>query len=142
MKAVIIFILIAASVPFAAFADTPFSFWAPAGLVSCSGLSCTSLCDLIHTAAHVIYFGLTLGVFVFAPIMFAWGGITMMVAGASAEKRGSGKKMLVGTVIGIIIMLAAFLIVKTLITVLGASGAIPGFSGSGGSISCTVIGSG
>lgn len=80
--------------PSLSFAHTP-SIW-PAGywgapLVSCSGDTkssnpCISLCDLTHTFLHVVYFGMTLVVFVFTPIFFAWGGIMILISSGDPGK--------------------------------------------------------
>jgi len=115
-------------------------YWGP--LVSCGPGTyegerenpCENLCDLIHTAQHVIYFGITLALFAFAPAFFAWGGLMIMTAGGSplevleGGKKGSperlsqGKKILEGTAIGVVIVLGAFLIVNTFISLLGLGG--------------------
>ncbi len=104
------------------FWTTP-GYWGP--LISCSGdgsgglPACTSACDLIHTFQHLIYFGMTLAIFVFAPIFFAYGGIMMLIAGANPSLYSQGKDAITKTVIGVIITLSAFLIVNTFLTVFG-----------------------
>jgi hypothetical protein len=118
---------------------TPPGFWGP--LVSCTGYysssvatfnnsgnlpPCTSLCDLIDTAINVIYFGMTLALFVIAPVVIVIGAIMIMLGGANPEMLAKGKKAIVGAVIGIAIVLCAYLIVNTVITVLNISG-IGGF---------------
>lgn len=124
---------------------TPPGFWGP--LVSCTGFypsttatfnsgnlpPCTSLCDLIDTAINVIYFGITLALFVIAPIVVAIGAIMIMLAGANPGMLESGKKALVGAVIGIAIVLCSYLIVNTVITVLNITN-VGGF----GNNSCAI----
>jgi len=80
---------------------------------------CTSLCDLLHTMQHLIYFGITLALFVFTPIFVAYGGILMLIAGANESLWSQGKKVLTGTVIGIALSLGSFLIVNTFLIVFG-----------------------
>lgn len=142
----------------------PGGYWGP--LVSCTGSlktiipgctpsatntclrdnpnPCTSLCDLIDTFLHVVYFGITLVVFVFTPIFFAWGGIMILISSGDPGKLQKGKQILTGTLIGVGITLGAFLIVSTFVKFLGvatnpATGKpfIGGFDSSG-SFSCQV----
>jgi hypothetical protein len=118
-------------------------YWGSGGLVSCTGnyysgggTPCTSLCDLIKTFINVIYFGITLVLFVAAPILFAWGGLMLLFSGGNPGRTGSAKKILTGTLVGILIVLCAYLIISEIITFLGLSGLIQGFNGS--SFSCNV----
>lgn len=108
----------------------PTGFWAPNGLVSCTGNyipgsganSCTNLCDLIGTIINIIYFAMSIAIFIVAPIMFVVGSIMVMVSGANPEMLGRGKKVLLSTVIGLVIVLCAYLVVATIISVLGING--------------------
>jgi hypothetical protein len=102
--------------------------------VSCNGTNCTA-CDLFETGQRIIYFGMTLLLFVIAPIMIISGGIMMLIAGGSEERFSSGKRMATGAVIGIIIGLCAFLIVN--LGIGAVSGHIDGMTSSGLTISCT-----
>lgn len=81
--------------------------------------ACKSLCDLIHTLIHVIAFGMSLTLYAAAPILFAWGGILILISSGNPGKISEGKKVLTGTLIGVLIILSAYLIVKTLIDTLG-----------------------
>jgi hypothetical protein len=116
---------------------TPPGFWGP--LISCTGNyiapggmnPCTSLCDLIETAINIIYFGITLALFVIAPVVVVIGAIMIMLGGASPEMLGRGKKAITGAVVGIVIVLCSYLIVSTVISVLNITG-IGGF----GNTSC------
>lgn len=151
--AVALIFIVGASValPLAAYADStgwtmpslwPTGFWAPNGLVSCTGNylpsntgpQCTDLCDLIDTVINVLYFGMTIAIFVIAPIMFVVGGIMLLLAGANPEMISAGKKALTATVIGLVIVLCAYLIVNTVITVLNITG-IGGFNAASCSVS-------
>ena len=122
---------------------TPPGFWGP--LVSCTGnyLSsnsdgttpnpCTSLCDLVGTFINIVYFGMSIGIFIIAPIMIVTGGIMILMAGANPGMLETGKKALTATVVGLVIVLSAYLIVNTFVTVLN----ITGVGGFGNSSACT-----
>ncbi len=97
---------------------------------------CRSLCDLIHTLMHIIAFGMSITLYVATPILFAWGGILILISAGNPSKISEGKKILTGTLIGLLIILSAYLIVKTFINTLGITDFIPGFSGS--TFSCVV----
>lgn len=125
------------------------------GLVSCTGNPysdfttkpptpnpnfCKSITDLIQTFVNVVYFGITLALFVFAPISFAIGGVLILTAGGSPLEvltggaRGNpqnlsmGKKIISSTVWGVVIVLGAFVIVRIFIWILGIKeGVIGGF---------------
>jgi len=62
----------------------------------------------------------------------------ILVAGGDPGKLGEGKKILTGTLVGILIVLGAFLIVSTFIKFLGVSGFVKGFDSSTGSFTCQV----
>ncbi|HVN26583.1 MAG TPA: pilin [Candidatus Paceibacterota bacterium] len=102
-------------------------YWANGGLLSCTGNyvngahPCTSVCDLIQTIVNVIYFGITICLFVLAPIFFTIGGVMLMVSGANPEMMSRGKGILLNTVIGVVIVLCSYLIVFTFVNVFGAS---------------------
>jgi hypothetical protein len=116
----------------------PTGFWGP--LLSCtgnypigsttgSGNYCTNLCDLIGTFINVVYFVMSIGIFIITPIMLVVGSIMLMVSGANPEMLGTGKKVLTSTVIGIAIILCSYLIVVTVVKTLGITG-IGGFGTS------------
>ncbi|MBI4094514.1 MAG: hypothetical protein HY436_01770, partial [Candidatus Liptonbacteria bacterium] len=121
-------LLLALALPGVSFAH-PIRFWQGGGywgpLVSCGGPGqgpCISVCDLLHTTQHVIYFGLTILLFVVVPLAIAWGGMLILVggsttitAGTSTQKVLTGKKYITGAVMGAVIGLAAFLIVNTVL---------------------------
>ncbi len=132
------FILIFSAIvlmPLATSAATPLLYFGGnPPLVSCTGINCNT-CDLFETAQRIIYFGMTLVLFVFGPIMITIGGIMMLISGGSEERFTSGRKMATGAVIGILIALGAFLIVNTLLVTIAQR--INGFDGSGFTISCS-----
>ncbi len=111
---------------------TPPGYWGP--LVSCTGnylsknsdgtapTPCTSLCDLINTFINIVYFGMSIAIFIIAPIMVVAGGIMIMFAGANPGMLESGRKAITAAVVGLLIVLCAYLIVNTFITVLSVTG--------------------
>lgn len=149
LGAVIVFSLPAVRTAFAEITYNPASIAASPGLpfwgsplVSCTGNyyasstledptkptyfpSCTSFCDILHTTQNLIYFAITVTLFVLAPIMFVGGGIVLMFAGGSPELSGKGRSMMLYAVIGVLIVLCAFVVINTFLWVLGnGSGAI------------------
>jgi hypothetical protein len=114
----------------------PTGFWGP--LVSCTGnylsnpagntTPCQNLCDLINTVINIIYFILSIAIFIVTPISFVIGAIMIMMGGANPEMLGKGKKVMAGTVIGLIIVLCSYLIVATFVKALNITN-IGGFGG-------------
>ena len=110
----------------------PGGFWGP--LLSCTGDytqtsgTCHDLCDLMQTVVNVIYFAISIAVFVITPILFGIGAIMIMVAGANPGMLERGKKTLTGTIIGLAIILCSYLIISVFITALHITG-IGGFGG-------------
>jgi len=88
---------------------------------------CSNLCDLFSTAANVIYFGIAVVIWIITPIMFLWSGIMFMISGGSPEKVGTARKLITGTVIGILIVLCAYLLLYTFTNVLNIQQYIGGF---------------
>ena len=127
-------------------------FWGlpDGGVISCTGYTtndkvgevpmstkqhCTNFCDMVDTVINIIYYAMTLALFVFAPILFVWGGLMILVAGANPSNLESAKKILQGTAIGVVIVLTSFLMIKTLVTVIGFD--LPGFT-PGASSACSI----
>ncbi|HEY5221376.1 MAG TPA: hypothetical protein VIJ29_04560 [Candidatus Paceibacterota bacterium] len=121
----------------------PTGYWGKGGLISCQGSflsvqsvngqtvppTCSNLCDLINTFINIVYFLMSIAIFVITPIMFVWGGIMIMVSGANPEMLGTGKKILTGAVIGLAIVLCSYLLISTVLKVLNVT-AIGGFGGA------------
>ena len=66
------------------------------------------------------------GLFIIAPILFIIGGIMMIISSGNPEKIGTARKTMIGAVVGVVIVLCAYLIVNTVISVFHISG-IAGF---------------
>ena len=99
-----------------------------AGLVLCGGNG-EPMCNLSFA------FGLVNGliqkiIFLMLPlaaIIFAYIGWQLMSSGGSEESRSNAKKILKNMVIGLILILCAYLIIKTILTALVA-GSVPFFT--------------
>lgn len=138
----------------------PTGFWGP--IVSCTGNpyntasttnntangavpysvnknACTSLCDLVNTAINLIYFGISFALFIVTPILFAWGGIKFMISQGNPNGISGAKKILTGAIVGLLIVLGAWLIVNTIVGFLNISN-VGGFSLKGCSVSGTQTG--
>ena len=94
-----------------------------------NGNACTSVCDLVDTVANVIYFGIGVVIWIITPIMFAISGIMFMISRGNPEGTSQAKKMITGTVIGLLVVICAYIIVYTFVNVLGIAGSIGGFGG-------------
>lgn len=111
----------------------PTGFWGP--IVWCTGNyinganQCTNLCDLIETFINVIYLAMSIAIFVITPMMFLVGAVMFMMAGANPEMLGKGKKILTGTAVGLAIVLGSYLLVYSVVNVLGVQN-VGGFGGT------------
>ena len=93
--------------------------WAADGLVPCSGPDC-DLCKFLQLISGLIFFLVKNIMPPLAGLLFLIGGIMMVIAGGSEERLKKGKDILKSTAIGVLIVLASWAIVNTLITTLGA----------------------
>jgi hypothetical protein len=128
----------------------PTGFWGP--IVWCTGnyiqgatqvagpngqpAACTNLCDLIGTFVNVIYLIMSIAIFIITPIGVIWGGVMIMFSGANPGTLETGKKILLGTIVGLAIVLLAYLIVNTALAVLNVT-SVGGFNGNPGT--CQVL---
>ncbi len=98
----------------------PPGFWGP--LLVCNGnysatstneAHCVSACDAIIEFEAIIYFVLTIVLYIGAPAMFVAGGVMILFGGASPNMLSQGKKVLWGAAIGVVLAVSAFVIVST-----------------------------
>jgi hypothetical protein len=75
--------------------------------------ACKSFCDLLATGQNFIKFGMTIALYILAPILFIWGGVVFMTSRGSESQLSEAKKMLTSTIVGVAVVLSAFLIVNT-----------------------------
>lgn len=99
----------------------------PGPIVQCDGIHCTCK-DLIKTAQNVLFTGIYLAVFLSA-VLFAWAGWKMLTGHSTGSTTSidEAKKILWNVVIGLVIILAAWLIVNTLFTALTNSKGLGSF---------------
>ena len=100
-----------------------------ATLVTCDN-SATQPCDfnaLMGMINGIINFILYSMVIPIAAILFAFVGFEMVTSGGSSEKRGLAKKVFANVVIGLIIAMSCWLVVKLILGILGYNGAWIGF---------------
>lgn len=119
---------------FAIFALTLVIILAPAlsladGLVPCDesdGSKCdfTALMTLINNVINFVFVYLAIPL---CAIMFAYAGILLITSGGSTEARGKAKTIFTNSALGLIIAAAAFLIIRTLLSILGYDGSWIGF---------------
>jgi len=84
----------------------------------------TEFLTLINNVIYFILFYMTVPI---AAIMFFYAGFELITSGGSTEKRGTAKKVFTNAVIGLVIAVGAWLIIRTLLSILGYDGAWIGF---------------
>lgn len=87
------------------------------GLVTCTE-NCTFLdfVDMINGIIDFVFKYLALPI---AALMFAYAGFTLVTSGGSSEARSKAKNIFSDAIIGIILAAGAWLIIKTLLSILG-----------------------
>jgi len=78
-----------------------------------------ALADIVN---NLIAFAITIGIVFVAPLSIAYAGFLYVVNPVNPSSIGKAKKILLNTIVGIVIALAAWLIVDTVLTVLTAKG--------------------
>jgi hypothetical protein len=90
---------------------------------TCTGAGgCQSICDLATLAQNILNDGIYIAVFLSA-VLFAWAGWQFMTAGGNPSELKRAKSVFSSVFIGLVILLAAWLIVDTLMSVLVGNGA-------------------
>ena len=87
----------------------------PKKIVSCTGVDC-KICDIATTAQNVLNTGIYIAIFLSA-VLFAWAGWKYVTAGGEGGK-SAGKEIFTNVLIGLVIILAAWLIIDTLMKLL------------------------
>lgn len=101
--------------------EPPLSNSPSLGLVQCgkTGQPGCTFNDIVTLINKVINFILVNLVIPIAAVMFFYAGFELITSGGSTEKRGTAKKVFTNAVIGLVIAVACWLIVKTLLSILG-----------------------
>src|SRR3989338_9016795 len=91
------------------------------GLVPCTDdCDFNALMDLVNRVIHFILFDMAIPI---AAIMFAYAGILMISAGGeAASARTKAKGIFFNAVVGLLIACAAWLIIRTVLSILGFDG--------------------
>jgi ABC-type uncharacterized transport system permease subunit len=93
---------------------------------------CADLCDFMAEIIQIIYFIIGVGIWILVPIMVGYAGVRMILARGNPGSVSEARKAALGAVIGVAIMLCAWLIVSTFVALFGLAGSIGVFGGSGG----------
>ncbi len=84
----------------------------------------TDFMKLIDNVIKFILYKLAIPI---AAIMFAYAGFKMVTSGGSTESRTQAKSIFTNTALGLIFVAGAYLLVKTILSILGYDGAWLGF---------------
>ena len=100
-----------------------------AGLVPCeTGATCdfNALMNMVNTVIKFVLFNMAIPI---AAVMFAYAGFLLITAGGEAAgARTKAKSIFTTAVFGLVIAVAAFLIVRTVLSILGYKGDWIGFN--------------
>ncbi len=109
------------------------AFFAPAltfaaGLVPCDNVATkcdfAQLMNMVNGIIQFILFDMAVPI---AAIMFVYAGVVLVTSGGSTEKRGTAKNVFTNTLIGLVVAVACWLIVRSILSILGYDGAWIGF---------------
>ncbi len=98
------------------------------GLVACAGVDC-DFDKFIDTINRVIDFLITYIAFPIVAIVIAWAGIKLLLSGGNPSAKTDAKKMIGKVVIGLIIALLCWVIIKLILVTLGYQGPLLGIFG-------------
>ncbi len=82
---------------------------------------CQSICDIVTLAQNVLNTGIFIAV-VLSAILFAYAGFKLLTAGGNTEVYAQGKRIFGNVLIGLIIILAGWIVVDTLMRTFTGSG--------------------
>jgi len=84
----------------------------PDKIVPCNGVDC-DVCDIAKLAQNTLNAGIYIAIFLSA-ILFAWAGWKYVTAGGESGKVKSAREIFTNVLIGLIIILAGWLVVDTI----------------------------
>ncbi|MEK7160784.1 MAG: pilin [Patescibacteria group bacterium] len=104
-----------------------------AGLVPCDGVCSSSSgscvpckpCHILVLISTLIKYAVTIIVPILAGLLFLAGGIMMVASGGSEERFKKGRKIFINTALGVLIVLASWAIVNTIMLALGGGDFTP-----------------
>jgi hypothetical protein len=76
---------------------------------------CQDLCDFVAEIIQILYFIIGVGIWIIIPILFGYSGVQIILARGNPAKVSEARKSLTGALIGVVIMLCAWLIVSTFV---------------------------
>ena len=82
---------------------------------------CQSICDIVKLAQNVLNFGIFIAV-VLSAFLFAYAGWKLLTAGGNTEVYAQGKRVFGNVLIGLIIILAGWIVIDTLMKTFTGSG--------------------
>jgi hypothetical protein len=91
-----------------------------AGFVPCTGTGAggttkCDVCQIFELITNIYNYMVKIIMPILAGLLFLWGGIMMVMAGASEESYKKGKAIFVNTAIGVVIVLISWLAVNTIL---------------------------
>ncbi|MCA9362927.1 hypothetical protein KC851_01260 [Candidatus Kaiserbacteria bacterium] len=98
-----------------------------APLVPCNGPDCGT-CQLLELGERLLDWLIGVLMVIFA-ILIAWAGFKMVISGGNVQAKTEARSLMTNAIIGLIIVLAAWIIVDTLIRALVPEGVLGGQSG-------------
>lgn len=93
------------------------------GLIPCEGMMCKA-CDFVSLGNNILNWFVAIMAGIIS-LMFALGGFTLLMSGGNSGKVSEGKEMMTNAIIGLLIVLSAWLIINTIFKTI-ASGSISG----------------
>lgn len=88
----------------------------PKGIVPCDGPGCRA-CDFIQLGQNIIGWFIKIAASVIA-LMFAWGGMKMVMSGGDTGAVSSARSIMTNSVIGLVILLGSWIIINTILNLL------------------------
>jgi len=95
----------------------------PEGLITCTGTDC-DLCDFVSLVDVIVNWLIGVMMVIFA-IIVAFAGVRLVTSGGNPEAKTAAKKMVTNTIIGLLIVLSAWILIDTLMRAL-----LPGGEGT------------
>lgn len=113
-------------VPVATYAQGGFKTLVPENCSGANAATNCGFCDLAELAQNVLNDAVYLAVF-FSAILFAWAGFKMLTNGGNMHQISEARQIFTDVAIGLIIILAGWLVVDTLMRILvgGQIGGLP-----------------
>jgi uncharacterized membrane protein len=100
----------------------------PSGSIGGTGTFNTGLRAINANYPQTFIFNITIiliwALGIVAVVSFIWGGVKYITAGGDSEKAESGKKVIIGSAIGLLIIMSSYIVFNTAVTVLSQNGTL------------------